>query len=263
MFMYESAREEYSQGGFLASALFMHMEGGLDKNTGRSREWDPHMKRDLKDYLDESIAKGWQTAPSGSPRMIFEVGCNMLRRVRGYDKLYEGLLPKLDMLVTVDWRMSNTALHSDYVFPAAAWYEKDDITWATPISPFAHVTTRAVDPLAEAKSDWAFHCLFMKTVQERAKQRGISTYKDRAGKERRMDNVYDLLTFGQRYTEDNPEDLLRELLEINTNLGGTSWDELKEKGFERYTELGMSMVNLGNATDIEPEETITANTWHT
>jgi len=263
MFMYESAREEYSQGGFLASALFMHMEGGLDKNTGRSREWDPHMKRDLKDYLDESIAKGWQTAPSGSPRMIFEVGGNMLRRVRGYDKLYEGLLPKLDMLVTVDWRMSNTALHSDYVFPAAAWYEKDDITWATPISPFAHVTTRAVDPLAEAKSDWAFHCLFMKTVQERAKQRGISTYKDRAGKERRMDNVYDLLTFGQRYTEDNPEDLLRELLEINTNLGGTSWDELKEKGFERYTELGMSMVNLGNATDIEPEETITANTWHT
>ena len=48
--------------------------------------------------------------------------------------LYKNYLPKLDLLVTVDWRMSNTAMHSDYIFPAAGWYEKDDITWATPIA---------------------------------------------------------------------------------------------------------------------------------
>jgi DMSO reductase family type II enzyme molybdopterin subunit len=263
MFMYESARHEYSKGGFLPGSLFFHVAGGLDANTGRSAEWDPHMKRELKDYLDESIAKGWQTAPSTEPRILFEVGGNILRRIRGYDKLYQGLLPKLDLLVTVDWRMSNTALHSDYVLPAAGWYEKDDITWATPISPFAHVTTRAVEPTAESKTDWEFHCLLMKKIQERAKERDVLTFKDRAGEERRLDTVYDLLTFGRRYTEENPEDLLRQIFDVNTNLGGKSWDEVKEKGFERHTELGMSVANIGSATDINPGETITANTWHT
>lgn len=47
------------------------------------------------------------------------------------------------------------------------------------------------------------------------------------------------------------------------NLGGISWDEIKQKGFARYTGLGSQYLNLGNATDIEPQQTITANTWHT
>jgi len=46
--------------------------------------------------------------------------------------------------------MSYTALHSDYVLPAATWYEYDDIPWTTPIAPFAHATTRVVEPLGEA-----------------------------------------------------------------------------------------------------------------
>jgi anaerobic selenocysteine-containing dehydrogenase len=159
--------------------------------------------------------------------------------------------------------MSQTALHSDYVLPAAAWYEKDDITWATPIAPFAHVTTRAVAPRAEAKSDWEFHCLFLKELQQRATQRDVTTFVDRAGKERRLDRVYDEFTFGRRYTEDNPEELLDELLSCTTNLGDIRWPALKQKGFERYTGLGFDYVNIGNATDIKPGETITANTWHT
>ncbi|MBW2211702.1 MAG: molybdopterin-dependent oxidoreductase, partial [Deltaproteobacteria bacterium] len=191
------------------------------------------------------------------------VGGNILRRTRGYDRLYESLLEKLDLLVTLDWRMSNTALYSDYVFPAAAWYEKNDITWATPIAPFAHPTTRAVAPLGESKSDWAFHCVLLGAIQKRAKERGLSTFKDRSGKTRRLDRVYDELTFGGRYPEDGEEDFLREILEMTTNLGDIGWDELKEKGFARYTGVGLDFVSIGNATDIEPNETITANTWHT
>ena len=70
------------------------------------------------------------------------------------------MLPKLDLKVTLDWRMSNTALHSDYVLPAAGWYEKDDITWGSAIVPYSHVTTAAVDPVGESKTDWEFHCVF-------------------------------------------------------------------------------------------------------
>jgi DMSO reductase family type II enzyme molybdopterin subunit len=263
MFLYEAAREEYRKGRYLPTGLYLHRVGGLDVNSGRSREWDPHMKRDLEEYIEESLAKGWQFAPTTAPKIMFEAGGNLFRRVRSYDKLYDKFLPGLDLLVTVDWRMSNTALLSDYVLPAASWYEKDDITWSTPISPFAHVLTRAVAPLAESKTDWEFHALLLKTIQARAEERGQLTFEDRAKNERRLDRVYDEFSFGRRFTEENPEEFLREILDLTTNLNGITWDDLKEKGFERYTDIGMGLPSIGNATDILPDETITAHTWHT
>ncbi|HEX7408397.1 MAG TPA: molybdopterin-dependent oxidoreductase [Candidatus Binatia bacterium] len=264
MTIYQLAREEYRKGGHVSGMLFLYFQGGLDQIYGASARWDPTMKRELKDYLAESLQKGWQIAPAKArPRIFFEAGGNFLRRTRGYDRLYTTFLPKLDLLVTIDWRMSNTALHSDYVLPAATWYEKDDITWATPIAPFAHVTTRAAAPVAESKTDWEFHCLLLKEIQKRAKERGLTAFVDRAGQERRLDQVYDEFTFGGRYREDNPEELLDELLSFTTNLGNIRWNDLKEKGFARFTGLGADYLNIGNATDIKPDETITANTWHT
>ena len=34
---------------------------------------------------------------------------------------------KLDLLVTLDFRMSTTCLYSDIVLPTATWYEKNDL----------------------------------------------------------------------------------------------------------------------------------------
>ncbi|MBP1685544.1 MAG: hypothetical protein H6Q33_1687 [Deltaproteobacteria bacterium] len=264
MTTYQLARQEYRNGGHIPGMLFLYFQGGLDQIYGTGARWDPTMKREFKDYLAESLRQGWQVTPSKArPRIFFEAGGNVLRRTRGYDRLYQTFLPKLDLLVTIDWRMSNTALHSDYVLPAATWYEKDDITWATPIAPFSHVTTRAVPPFAETKTDWEFHCLLLKEIQQRAATRGVRNFVDRAGTERRLDQVYDEFTFGGRYREDNPEELLEELLSFATNLGGLHWKELKAKGFARFTDLGGDFLNIGNATDIKPDETITANTWHT
>ncbi len=261
MFLVEQAREEYRRGGFVPSPLFFH-QFGMQARTGSAKRWDRSLPREMSEYLAEAKAKGWQVVPETEPKIFFSVGGNFLRRVRGYPELIDNFLPRLDLFVVVDWRMSTTALYGDYVLPAAAWYERDDITWATPHAPFCQVTTKAVEPLGEAKSDWAIHCLFMKHIEKRAKQRGIRTFRDRSGKERRLDQVYYRMTYGGRYTEENGEEFLRALLEVNTNLGGVTWDELKEKGFARFTALGSSPVNIGNATDIEPNETITANTWH-
>ncbi|MFN8628640.1 MAG: molybdopterin-dependent oxidoreductase [Candidatus Binatia bacterium] len=264
MITYQLARQEYRKGGHIPGMLFLYFQGGLDQLYGAAARWDHTMKREFKEYLDESLRQGWQVAPSTArPRIFFEAGGNVLRRTRGYDRLYKTFLPKLDLLVTLDWRMSNTALHSDYVLPAATWYEKDDLTWATPIAPFLHATTRAVAPLAEAKTDWEFHCLLLKTIQRRAKERKIATFTDRSGQERRLDRVYEEFTFGGRFREDNPEELLDELLSLATNVGKLRWKDLKAKGFTRFTGLGNDLHNIGNATDIQPDETITANTWHT
>jgi DMSO reductase family type II enzyme molybdopterin subunit len=261
MMLAEMTRREYKEGRFLATPLWLYLYGGLDELYGSAQQWDPGLKRPFKEYFDEAVRNGWQIVPKTETRVLFEVGGNLLRRVRGYDRMVSGLLPKLGLLVTVDWRMSNTARHSDYVFPAAGWYEKDDITWGSPITPFCHVTTRAVEPLAESRTDWEFHCLFLKALQQRAVERGIREFTDRAGNRRRLDAVYDEFTFNGRFTEDNTEDFLEEILAVTTNLGGIGWEELKEKGYARYTGVGMSPSQMGHAFDVEPGETITANTW--
>lgn len=69
---------------------------------------------------------------------------------------------KLDLLTTLDFRMSGTCLHSDVVLPAATWYEKHDIS-STDMHPFVHPFNPAISPPWDARSDWdifkviAFH----------------------------------------------------------------------------------------------------------
>ncbi len=60
---------------------------------------------------------------------------------------------KLDLLVTLDFRMSTTCMYSDVVFPTATWYEKDDMN-TSDMHPFIHPLSAAVDPAWESKSDW-------------------------------------------------------------------------------------------------------------
>ncbi|MCC3701542.1 nitrate reductase subunit alpha [Rouxiella badensis] len=60
---------------------------------------------------------------------------------------------KLDLVVTLDFRLSSTCLYSDIVLPTATWYEKDDMN-TSDMHPFIHPLSAAVDPAWESKSDW-------------------------------------------------------------------------------------------------------------
>ncbi len=72
---------------------------------------------------------------------------------------------KLDLLVTLDFRMSTTCLYSDIVLPTATWYEKNDLN-TSDMHPFIHPLSTAVDPAWQAKSDWEIYKGFAKAVSE-------------------------------------------------------------------------------------------------
>ncbi|WP_072779915.1 nitrate reductase subunit alpha [Marivita hallyeonensis] len=72
---------------------------------------------------------------------------------------------KLDLLVTIDFRMSTTAVYSDIVLPTASWYEKDDMN-TSDMHPFIHPLQAAVDPAYESKSDWEIFKAIAKKFQE-------------------------------------------------------------------------------------------------
>ncbi|MEQ9691152.1 MAG: molybdopterin-dependent oxidoreductase, partial [Bauldia litoralis] len=60
---------------------------------------------------------------------------------------------KLDLLVTLDFRMSTTCMYSDIVLPTATWYEKNDLN-TSDMHPFIHPLTSAVEPAWGSRSDW-------------------------------------------------------------------------------------------------------------
>ena len=67
------------------------------------------------------------------------------KEVAWHDEAPEG---KLDLLVTLDFRMSTTCVYSDIVLPTATWYEKNDLN-TSDMHPFIHPLTAAVDPAWE------------------------------------------------------------------------------------------------------------------
>ena len=95
------------------------------------------------------------------------------REVVWHDQAPEG---KLDLMTTIDFRMTSNALFSDVVLPAATWYEKYDLS-STDLHPFVHAFNEAIAPPWEAKSDWeAFHRIAVEF--SRLAERHLGTRKD-------------------------------------------------------------------------------------
>lgn len=67
-----------------------------------------------------------------------------------HDEAPEG---KLDLLVSLDFRMTSTGLFSDILLPAATWYEKYDLS-STDMHPFVHAFNAAIKPPWETRSDY-------------------------------------------------------------------------------------------------------------
>jgi nitrate reductase / nitrite oxidoreductase, alpha subunit len=60
---------------------------------------------------------------------------------------------KLDLLTTVDFRMTSTCSYGDIVLPAATWYEKHDIS-TTDMHPFVHSFNPAIAPPWDTRTDF-------------------------------------------------------------------------------------------------------------
>ena len=60
---------------------------------------------------------------------------------------------KLDLVTTIDFRMTSTCTYSDIVLPAATWYEKHDIS-STDMHPFVHSFNPAIAPPWQTRTDF-------------------------------------------------------------------------------------------------------------
>ncbi|MBD3648833.1 MAG: molybdopterin-dependent oxidoreductase, partial [Pseudomonadales bacterium] len=172
------------------------------------KEWgDESLERSLPEYIEEAIDKGWwdgldHPRPAETPRVLIECGGNTLRRSRGGKKaVLNSLWPKLDTIVDIDFRMTQTASHADYFLPAAQHYEKVNFAITCPQVLNLTLGDKVVEPLGEAKEEWRIFCELLEALGRRAKARGLEEYTDPEGRTRRYQDLLDTYTMDGYYKD--------------------------------------------------------------
>jgi DMSO reductase family type II enzyme molybdopterin subunit len=254
-------------------AFYWYHHAGY-KDVWNNPDWnDPEMKRSFEDYFNEAMDKGWwdglvRPGPDKPPRVYLGVAGSTLRRTRGgLKQLLNEVWPKLKLIVACEIRMSTTALYSDIVLPAAAFYEKVDFRFPTAHTNFLTFSDKAVDPVGESKPEWEIFAMLARKLQDRAKERGIDEYTDDDGREYKLRDVYDIFTMHGAVKEHDNEKLAEDMVKDTVRVGAlpekTNMKKVREKGIIRFTGLGADAIGLNLATDIKPDETINPLTWHT
>jgi len=243
-------------------AFFWHRHAGY---ADRWRRWtDPTMRRTFDEYVREAEEAGWwpaaRPAASTEPRVLVECGGNFLRRSRGGGALLlEHLWPKLKLVVTIDWRLSTTALYSDVVLPAAQHYEKASFQMPMPRAMGITYSDRAVPPAGASKSEWEIALALAQVLEQRAAARGLEEFTDAQGQTRRITGLFQTLSKNGAVltAEQVAEEMVVDTVAAGNVPPDTTMDTFRTRGFVRFVDWGISPYGLTQAADPRPNETLT------
>ncbi len=233
------------------------------------REWsDPSMARPLGEYVEEAASNGWwrglDRPGKQPPRVLFEIGSNWARRMRGGHAAYKQILDGLDLLVCMDWRMSASALQADILLPAAAPYEKPGFAQTSPQTLLLTYSDACVPPAGEARPEWETFIALAKAIEEQATASGFVEYSDGRGTARRLDGLSAYFTANGAFetTERVLEEMVADTVESGTLPEGTTLDTFREQGHARFIDWGITPFALVQAADLRDDETHTALRHH-
>ena len=222
---------------------------------------DASMQRTFDEYLAEAIDQGWWSTvvplgPETPPRVLIECGGNIVRRTRGgRNTVIEHLWPKLDLVVTIDVRMSSTALWSDIVLPAAQHYEKVSLDMPTY---YFTMTDEAVPPAGESKPEWEIFVALCEALARRSAARGTETFTHPDGTVVRYADLYDRYTLGGAWTTDEQvyDEIIRDTAYAGIIPPGSDLSTMREHGQFRFTEWGRGFMAVSHAAPWTPEDEI-------
>lgn len=240
-------------GRMVPPVFFWYWHCGYKERWNR-REWnDPEMRRSFDEYFEEALRSEWwegllRPPASVTPRVLIECGGNILRRTRGGRRvLLEHLWPKLKMVVTVDFRMSATAMHSDIVLPAAQHYEKT--AYHIPILALIF-SDRSVDPAGEAKPEWEIFAELCKALARRAKDRGVDSFQHPDGGRVRYSELWERFTLGGHLTTQDRvvDEVIRDSAYAGTLPEGSDLERVRRDGYIPFTGWGRMAMAKGQAS---------------
>ncbi len=233
-------------------------------------EWsDTSMARSFDEYVAEALKQGWwdgldHPRKEETPQVFFECGGNTFRRTRGGKKVMAGLWSKLKTVVAIDFKMNATVQQADYFLPAAQHYEKIAFSIPGPFVANLTLADRVVEPAGESRDEWDIFLAILAAVGERARERGLESFALADGTTVRYDQLVAAYTMGGYYRNQEvvADEQIRDSVLAGTLPTGTTLETLRETGFKRFTNMGMSPAMLGQATDLKPDDVITPFTDH-
>jgi DMSO reductase family type II enzyme molybdopterin subunit len=244
-----SMRELLRSAGILSPPAFLwYYHAGYKEVWDRYLQ-DPNCEKKISEFAEDALARGWwqgfdRPSRDVTPRAMFVSGSNPLRRHRGgMNTYFKNLWPKLELIVTIDPRWSTTALMSDYVLPAASYYEYAETKYSTPHTRFVTFTDESVPMLGESRSDRQIVLGLIRGIEKHFKARGIEKYKS-GDREIVTSELYWRATYGGRYGESN-EDEERLMDDTYRSLGQMGWYqglEGEEMGLETFRRHGKAWL---------------------
>ena len=125
--------------------------------------------------------------------------------------------------------------------------------------------------LAEDNVELNFDAVFFTALDDpeadvrAAAVRGLWEYEDAHGNTHSLDDLHDRLTLGGNIlTEERvATEMVRDGALTDSLPDDMSLAKLKKQGYQRFTGLGLSVLDLNQASDIKPDETFAHSTWNT
>ncbi len=265
---YEEIFTQYSEKQANAPLMpFLYVHGGYREMWSRDDLADPLLPRGLGEYVRESIDNGWtKVYPSEErqPRALFFSGSNPLRRWPAPQHALKHLWPRLDLIVAVNFRMSTSAMHADYLLPAAGYYEKYGIKYGQSYAPYLIVADRAVDPLGDSKGEWELFGRLAKRVAERARDRGIDKVRGFDGQALDLAKAYEHYTSKGHYDPLDPEDpvkLMDDILRASPSVGKIGAREALRLGAVPIVAPARPTPIYQTSSDYDPNDTHWPHRW--
>jgi len=260
-----------AMGGTVPPAFFWLNHCGYREIWDRPGWGDPTMKRTFSAYVDEAIEKGWwqgsqQPVATSPPRVLFEIGGSMLRRNRGgQDHMTKTLWPKLNLIVSIDVKLSTTGMWSDIVLPAAQHYEKPNFPYTTPDVRNLTLSDKVVEPPEDTRSEWQITLALARKLSERAVARNFVEFQSRLGMPIRLDTLYDQITTKGHFAEDDTviNEMITDSAAMGTIPADTTLETMRRDGYVRFTGWGRSPMALAQASDLRPDRTHSPFQWQT
>jgi len=244
---------------------FLYHHGGYDTLWDDPEHQDEAFPRDLSAYMKEAVDEGWipiHPEPGTRPRVFIFSGSNPLRRWPSPQTAKEHFWPKLDLIVSVNFRMSTSSAWSDIVLPAASYYEKYGIKYGVSSMPYIVPCERATTPRGEAKSDYEIFGSLAKRVSERARARGIhEPVKGPKGRPLDLTNSFDVWSLDGKFDPMDPLSALDRILRRSDVIGNVSAEQAFELGAVPVVEAGEYTLANQACTTFEPGEPLTPYRW--
>jgi len=244
---------------------FLYYHGGYDTVWDRPEHQDPSMPRQTIDYMKEAVEKGWipiHPEPGTRPRVFIFSGSNPLRRWPSPQTAKEHLWPKLDLIVSTNFRMSTSTYWSDIVLPVASYYEKYGIKYGVSSMPYLVVCEPAIPPRGDSRCDYEVFGLLARRVSERARERGITKpVKGPKGRPLDLTQVFDDWSMNGELDPMNPRAVMDRIFRRSDVVGNISADEALKLGAVPIVAEGtFTLVNQA-CSSFEPGDTFTPYRW--